>query len=407
MNTKKYPIVCIGGSIASISFIRTLRQQGNTEKILLIYGEDRLPYKRTKINKNMVRGFEKDEFIIADKAWYQNNNVDLVNAWASSVDTEEKKVFYNKGAEQVEYGKLLLATGTASVFPRISGVEPKDLHSVQNAADVERLLEVAKDKKRFLIIGGGVEGIETADQLVRKGKEVILAGRMLYPLQKSFPQEFVKPLEEAMQKRGVEMYSGVSVTLIEQVGDHYKTHLKGNEIEFDAIVASTGTMPNIQLAKTAGIKIDRGILVDEWMRTSNTDIYAAGDVAQHSNGVITGLWHAAEHQGKLAALNLYGNKEANTLPPYRLKTEVFNLFMFSAEYGTIIPNDCEVLKEDEKGIKRWLYFKDDRLKSVLMLNDGGRAKQYQQALMEGWSRKKVNAELPLQAPLSFNFSPSF
>jgi len=265
---------------------------------------------------------------------------------------------------------------------------------------------VTKNKKRFLIIGGGVEGVETADQLVRKGKEVILASRMKYPLQKLFPYEFIKPLEESMLKRGVELYSGVSVATIERVGDKYKTHLKGQELVFDEIVASTGTMPNIQLAISAGIKTERGIMVDEWMHTSNPDIIAAGDVAQHKNGVITGLWHAAEHQGKLAAINLYSKNEAHTQPPYRLKTEVFNQFLFSAEYEIIVTAEYDVLKEDEKGVKRWMFFKDDKLKAALMLNDGLRAKQYQQALMEEWSKSKVKKELPLQTPLSFNFSPS-
>ena len=405
MNIQKYPIIIVGGSIASISFIRTLREEGNTEKILMIYGEDRLPYKRTKINKNMVRGFDKDEFIIADKAWYTNNNVELLNAWARSVDAEQKCIYFDND-ESVEYGKLLLATGVTSIVPRLSGIEPDEMHSVQNASDVERLLEAAKDKKRFLIIGGGVEGVETADQLVRKGKEVILASRMKYPLQKLFPYEFIQPLEESMMKRGVELYSGVSVSSIERVGDKYKTHLKGQELVFDEVVASTGSMPNIQLAISAGIKTERGIIVDDWMRTSNQDILAAGDVAQHSNGVITGLWHAAEHQGKLAAVNLYSKKEAHTQPPYRLKTEVFNQFLFSAEYEKIVTAEYDVLKEDEKEVKRWMYFKGDKLKAALMLNDGLRAKQYQQALMEEWSKSKVKKELPLQAPLSFNFSPS-
>ncbi|MCU4164251.1 NAD(P)/FAD-dependent oxidoreductase [Carboxylicivirga caseinilyticus] len=406
MNSKKYPIVVIGGSIASISFIRTLRETGNNDSVLLIYGEDRLPYKRTKINKNMVRGFDKDDFIIADKAWYQNNNVELLNIWATSIDAQNKQIFFEE-TEPIEYNKLLLATGAGSVIPRIAGIEPAEMHSVQNAADVERLLEVASNKQRFLIVGGGVEGIETADQLIRKGKEVILASRMKYPLQKLFPHEFIQPLEEAMLKRGVQLYSGVSVNSVERVGDHFATKLRGDTIEFDEIVSSTGTLPNIQLAKSAGLNTEKGIVVDEWMHTSNEDILAAGDVAQHHNGIITGLWHAAEHQGKLAALNLFDKKEKHTLPPYRLKTEVFNLFLFSAEYEKLVPNEYEIVKEDEKGVKRWLYFKDDKLKAALMLNDGLRAKQYQQALMEEWSKKRFKEELPLQAPLSFNFSPSF
>ncbi len=405
MDIVKYPLVLVGGSIASISFIRTLRAEGNREKILLVYGEDRLPYKRTRINKNMVRGFERDDFIIANENWYAENNVDLLNGWAVSIDRKSKQVIFKNGV-RVGYEKLLLATGARPVKPSILGIESDEIHYVQNASDVERLLAVAKDKKRFLIIGGGVEGIETADQLIRKGKEVIVAGRMKYPLQKLFPYDFAEELEKAMARRGVELLSGVSVSVIHKVDYSYQTKLKGKVKEFDALVVCAGSLPEISLAIETGLKTEKGVVVDEWMRTSDPDIMAAGDVAQHKNRIVTGLWHAAEHQGRLAALNLYANTQSHTLPPYRLKTEVFNLFMFSAGYEMLVADDYETLKERQGNVLRWLYFQDDKLKAVLMLNDGTRAKVYQQALMEGWSSKRVKADLPLQSPLSFNFTSS-
>lgn len=402
MEQGKYPIVVIGGSIAAISFIRTLRQNKNQEKILLVFGEDRLPYKRTKINKNMVRGFDKDEFMIADENWYRENNVDLLNDWALTIDRENKLIEF-KSTPQVTYGKLLLATGSSSMVPRISGIDRSEIHHVQNASDVERLLAEAKNKRRFLIIGGGVESVETADQLVRKGKEVILLGRMLYPMQKLFPHEMIEPLEQAMQNKGMEWHSGVSISSIEKNGELYQTKIKGELKEFDVVVACAGSVPNVTLAKVSNLKVENGVVVDEWMRTSDKNILAAGDVAQHENGVVTGLWHAAEHQGQLAALNLYENKEAHTLPPYRLKVCVFGLYLFSAAYEKIMPDQYEILKEEEGEIKRMLYFKANSLEACVMLNDGNRAKLYQQALMEHWTKEKFIKELPIKPALSFSF----
>ncbi|MCU4177658.1 NAD(P)/FAD-dependent oxidoreductase [Carboxylicivirga sp. N1Y90] len=402
----KYPIVIIGGSIAAISFIRTLRQQENDKKILLIYGEDRLPYKRTKINKNMVRGFEKDDFLIADNQWYADNKVDLINGWVDAIDLTNHVVSTKKGA-QFAYEKLLLATGAASVLPRISGIEMQDIHKVQNAFDVEKLLLETKTKQSYLIIGGGVEGIETADQLHRKGKDVTIVGRMKYPMQKLFPTEFMEDLVNGMLKIGVEVYNGVSISSIKKVNGIFETRLKNETRHFDVIVGCTGAVPNIVLAKNAGLNTANGIVVDEWMQTSDDDVLAAGDVAQHKNGEVTGLWHAAEHQGKLAALNLYEKVERHTLPPYRLKTEVFGQFLFSAAYEGIFPEKFEIIKEADKDILRWLYFKDGVLKSVVMRGDKDRAKVYQQALMEAWDKETTLKKIPLPVPIVFSFGAGF
>lgn len=407
MNSNNYTIIIIGASIASISFIRTLKQNNYQHRILLIHGEDRLPYKRTKINKHIVRGFEKDEFRMVEEEWLASNKVDLLYDRADDINKEDKIVKTQKNGV-FQYQKLLLATGSVAVKPQINGIDVQDLLSVQNAVDVEQLLVVAKNKQRFLIIGAGVEGIETADQLVRKGKRVCVVNRMKYPLQKLFPEALAMQLLDKMNSKGVKMLAGVTVTNIKKTNSgEYEVQLKGEKYKFDAIVACTGSVPNTFLAKQAGLKVERGILVDEFMNTSDPDVLSAGDVAQHAKGITTGLWHAAEHQGKLAALNILNKAEAHTLPPFRLKTEVFDLFMFSAGYESVIPNICDVVEERDKDIHRILYFENNKLRSVVLINDANRAKSYQTAMFEQWSKEKVAKEVPLPLPLAFGFKPSF
>lgn len=404
MNSNNYPIIAVGASIAAISFIRTLRNNGDNRKVLLIHGEDRLPYKRTKINKNMVRGFAKDEFKIADNEWYSDNHVDLIYDRVINIDNREKLISTKLG-NVYSYDKLLLATGAAPVIPKIGGIASEEIHGVQNAWDVDRVLSECSTKQRFLIIGGGVEGVETADQLVRKGKDVILANRMRYPLQKLFPEDLLKVLEQKMLDKGVSLFKGVSVASLRKQGGGYVVTLQGQDLQFDAVIACTGAIPNIELGVKAGLKVERGIIVNEFMQTSDADILAAGDVAQHARGVITGLWHAAEYQGKLAALTVLGKPEAHTLPPFRLKTEVFDLFMFSGAYERVIPGLDEQISEKHGDIQRILYYADNRLKAAVFINDGQRAKVYQQALFEQWSKEMVEAELPLPPKMTFSFAP--
>lgn len=402
MNRNNYPIIVVGASIAAISFVRTLRANNDKRKILLIHGEDRLPYKRTKINKNMVRGFDKDDFKIADREWYKDNDVDLIYDRVINIDSAEKVISTQRGLV-CSYEKLMLATGAVSVIPKIAGIATENLHSVQNASDVDRVLETCKNKDRFLIIGGGVEGVETADQLVRKGKTVILANRMKYPLQKLFPISLLKELEQRMMDKGVKLFRGVSVAAIHEHNGHYTVNLQGQQLEFDEVIACTGAVPNIELGIKAGLKVERGIIVNAFMQTSDADILAAGDVAQHEQGIVTGLWHAAEHQGKLAALTLLGKPEEHTLPPFRLKTEVFGLYMFSGAYEYVIPGVDEEVEEVDGDIRRIMYYNDNALKAAVFLNDGPRAKIYQQALFEQWSKEKVEDELSLPPKMTFSF----
>lgn len=402
MSLNHYPIIAIGASIASISFIRTLRAHEDQRQILLIHGEDRLPYKRTKINKNMVRGFDKDDFKMADEQWYFDNNVELIYDRALDLNPEEKTVHTKKG-NVYYYDKLLLATGASAVIPKISGVDSKEIHGVQNAKDVDDVLDASVGKERFLIIGGGVEGIETADQLVRKGKQVVIASRMKLPLQKLFPETLLNELVKKINAKGVHLFNGVSVSNITKKDEHYEVTLKGQKLRFDVIIACTGAVPNIDLARKAELKVERGILVNEYLQTSDKDILAAGDVAQHNRGVVTGLWHAAEHQGELAALYILGKPQKHDLPPFRLKTDVFGLFMFSGAYEEMIPGAYEAKEERYGDVHRIMYYSDNQLKSVVFINDKNRAKTYQQALFEQWDKAKVASELPLPPKISFAF----
>jgi len=406
MHLKEYPVIIIGASITAISFIRTMREQRETRRILLIHGEDRLPYKRTKINKHMVRGFDKEEFRITDDKWYVNNNVDLLLDRVVDVAGDKKQVCTKKGLVFC-YNKLLIATGAVALVPNISGVDKDELHKVQNVEDVDRLLETCKAKERFLIIGGGVEGVETADQLIRKGKQVMMANRMRHPLLKLFPVKLLHHLEREMEKKGLKVYGGVSVSSIKKQDDgSYEINILGQKHIFDVIVACTGAVPNIELGIKAGVNVERGIVVDEFMQTSNASILAAGDVAQHTKGEVTGLWHAAEHQGRLAAFNVLGERQAHALPPFRLKTEVFGLYMFSAAYEKVLHWQDEAVEEHEGEVHRIMYYTNNKLKAVVFVGDGGRAKMYQKALIEGWSKDKVIAELPLLAGPTFLFTPS-
>jgi NAD(P)H-nitrite reductase large subunit len=159
-------------------------------------------------------------------------------------------------------------------------------------------------------------------------------------------------------------------------------------LRFDAAVLCVGVKPDVALAEDAGLETGRGILVNDHLETSNPDIYAAGDCAEHADGSVTDLWHAAEYQGEIAAKNAAGGDIAYDGLLFRLKLEVFDSYFFSINK----PRDPLAVENVESEIGKLyqcFFFEEDRLTGAIMVNDKERAKEYQQAVRESWEKQRV------------------
>ncbi len=404
---KRYDIIIVGGSITAIEAINSIHEINPHTKILLISGEDRLPYKRTMINKNIVRGFDKDDFKLATNEWYQQNNVTLIIDRATKIDRKQKSLETATNGTYT-YNKLLLATGVRSKTLKYNNLAHNDYYRVQNASDVEKLLKDIKHKQSFLIIGSGVEGIETADQLIRKGKNVTIIDRNNRPMRKLLPEEYSNELISAMKNKGVHYLPNTSINSVNRIrNQQYEVTFGDSKQVFDGIISCIGTQANIELAQEANLKTNKGILVNNFLQTSDPDIYAGGDVAEHSNGTMTTLWHAAAYQGEIAGLNMMSISREHKIKPFRLKTDVFGLFLFSANFENVNSGQYEISCQQQGNLKRTIYYKNDETNGIIMMNDKNRAKEYQQAVMEKWSKEKFNNSLPIQQSVIFSFAASF
>ncbi|MFA6403391.1 MAG: NAD(P)/FAD-dependent oxidoreductase [Salinivirgaceae bacterium] len=384
-----YTYIIVGAGIAGISAIKKIRELDLVNPILLISDEDRMPYKRTKINKSIATGFEKEAFQLYEPEWYLQNNVELCFAKVYNVFLHEHKLLVN-GNTLVTYQKLLLATGSIPIYPAIKGIVASDNVDVHFARNVAALIQVTALLSRFLIIGGSVEGLETANQLSKMGKTVTVVERSMNPLSRFFPEYITSQIYDALKKAGVTYLPGTTIAeLVKTPKNTFQLINNQKTLEFDRIIVCAGTRPNTELAQKACLDMGKGVLVNEFMQTSNPDVFAAGDVAQHPNGEVTGLWHSSEFQGFCAGTNMVELGTNYQPVPTRLKTNLFGGFYFSANFNLSQAEGINVVKEEKGTLIREFYIKDGLVVGLVMANDKERDKLYQKAVAEKWTMEEV------------------
>jgi NAD(P)H-nitrite reductase large subunit len=387
-NIKNFDYIITGAGIAGTNAAKTLREADLKATILLINNEDRIPYKRTQINKNIAAGFSANQFSLYQPEWFAENRITLINATVDLIDIDSKTIKTSTAC--FGYGKLLIATGST---PRGTGNQMWDKHiiHIRTAAQAEHIISQLAHKQHFLIAGAGSEGVETAVQLAMAGKQVTVIDRNKYPLHNYVTQEIGNIVAKTLTENNINLIFNQQ---IKEIKSHngYEIITNDHQLKADAIICCLGVTPNTGLAIKSGIKTSLGIDVDETMLTSADSVYAAGDVACPDGSHPAGLWHAAEYQGKVAALNMAGIHTPFTNPTYRFKTELFGQYVFSAGFHNFdAGHKIEEIRRD-KSI-RLIASKDGVLKGIVSLNEKELAKTFQKALLEKWDIDLFNKNI--------------
>lgn len=391
---KKYKYIIIGAGISGLTAIKGIREIDASGSILLLSGEKRLPYKRTKINKHIAVGFNANDFALKTADWYEEQGVEIIYNEALLITPELNQI---KSKQSIFfYDKLLLSMGAQSNIPNIGGIENIPYHFVHYAHEVEQLIKKAQNKKHYLIIGGGIEGLETADQLLSMNKKVTIVQRSSNPLKSLFPNSITNKIYQAIKHSEINYIEDEEVQSIQSLSStKYNATTNNQEIICDEVILCAGSQPNLIGVRNTSIETRKGILVNEYLQTNHTNVYAAGDVAEHANGQVTGLWHPAEYQGLTAGRNMAGKKEKYIAVPYRLKSEFLDGFLFSANYHQVVDKPIQPHIESKDKVYREFYIIENKLVAVVMMNDKKRAKSYQKAISENWSIDKLQQEIPL------------
>ena len=388
MNEYKY--IIIGGGMTGSAAVQGIRKNDDEGSIAMFSKEQFGPYNRPPLTKGLWNGKEIDDIMHP----LEKYNVDLFLETSVKEISPNKKMIATEAGEQYQYQKLLLATGGHPIHLPDT---PQGVIFYRTRADYETLKQQIKSKDHFCVIGGGFIGSEITAALTKHNKQVTMIFPEVGISGLRFPDDLAKFLNDYYREKGVEVLDGYLVDSITKTENEYKVSYKRPDSEqlseetFDGVIVGVGIKPNVLLAKDAGLKVEDGIVVNEYLQTDHPDIFAAGDAAYFKNFGLderTRVEHEdnANTMGMAASLNMSGEMEKYDHFPF------FYSDLFDLGYEAVGDLDKELdtysdwIEPFKKGTI--FYLKDGKIRGLIFWNLWGKVDKGRSLISEGKTYKK-------------------
>lgn len=369
-------IVIIGGGLAGAKTAEALRENGYTGTVTLIAAEDHLPYERPPMSKDYLAGKTSfDDAAVHPAGWYDDHDVTLrQGVRATAIDTAGHRVALDDGTT-LPYDKLVLATGSAVRRLVMQGADADNVHYLRTVDDSDAIRATFGEGRKLVVIGGGWIGLEVAAAARAAGTTVTILEGGTLPLLRVLGEKVAQVFADLHTANGVDFRTQAKVTgIITENGRASGVQLAGGEIiPADAVVVGIGVTPVTELAAAAGLAVDNGVLVDASLRSSDPDVYAVGDVANHDHPVLghrvrVEHWATALNQPAAAAASLLGKDTEYTELPYFF-TDQYDL---GCEYiGHVTGSDQRVLVRGDVESREFIAFwvdDDNRIQAAMNVN---------------------------------------
>ncbi len=365
------PLVIIGNGMAAARLVDELAKCALGRYAIAVIGDEpRLAYNRVLLSSVLAGETASQDIELKPAAWWRDRGVTLkYGCLATGIDVGRREIKIAND-ESVAFSRLVLATGSAPLRLNVPGADLKGVHTFRDSRDVDRLLSIAAQKKRVVVIGGGLLGLEAAHGLAKAGARVTLIHLMDRLMERQLDAPAAELLKSLVERKGIQILLKANTARL-----HGETRVEGVEftdgrrIDADAVIFAAGIRPNIALARDAGVPVNRGVVVDDQLETGSPDIFALGECAEH-RGTCYGLVEPAYEQARVLARHLAGHAASYTSSVLATNLKVSGVSVFSA--GDFIAADGRetiVLNDVRRGTYKKLVVGDGRLTGAVLVGD--------------------------------------
>ena len=389
------PLVIVGNGMAAARLVDELAKVALGRYAIAVIGaEPRLAYNRVLLSSVLAGETASHEIELKPADWWRDRGVTVkYNCLATEIDVGRRELKIAND-ESIEFSKLILATGSTPLRLNVPGADLLGVHTFRDTRDVDLLLTLAAQKKRVVVVGGGLLGLEAAYGLAKAGAPVTLIHLMDRLMERQLDAPAAALLKSLVERKGIEILLNANTARI-----HGETRVEGVElvdgrrIEAEAVIFAAGIRPNVALAKEAGISVNRGVVVDDHLETSAPDVFALGECAEH-RGICYGLVEPAYEQARVLARHLAGRDTAYQGSVVATNLKVSGVAVFSAgDFMGEGGSEAIVLSDLKRGTYKKLVISDGRLTGAVLIGDVGDALWYLELIRNREPIAKIRTDM--------------
>ena len=389
------PLVIVGNGMAAARLVDELAKVALGRYAIAVIGDEpRLAYNRVLLSSVLAGETTSQDIELHPASWWRDRGVTLkYGCMATGIDVGRRELKIEND-ESVPFSKLVLATGSSALRLNVPGADLAGVHTFRDSRDVDLLLTLAAQKRRVVVVGGGLLGLEAAYGLAKAGAPVTLVHLMDRLMERQLDAPAAELLKSLVERKGIDILLSANTARI-----HGVTRVEGVElvdgrmIAADAVIFAAGIRPNVALAKEAGIPVNRGIVVDDQLQTGAANVFAIGECAEH-RGVCYGLVEPAYEQARVLARHLAGRNTCYAGSVVATNLKVSGVSVFSA--GDFIGGDGSeaiVLSDVNHGTYKKLVISGGRLTGAVLIGDVGDALWYLELIRTRQSTQRIRPDM--------------